>query len=42
MRDSRLEKLADVLVNYSVKVQLGDDVILSAGGVSQRPKRRMR
>lgn len=30
MRDERLEKLADVLVNYSTKVQKGDKVAISA------------
>ena len=30
MRDERLEKLADVLVNYSTKVKKGDRVAISA------------
>ena len=30
MRDDRLEKLADVLVNYSTKVKKGDRVAISA------------
>jgi len=34
MRDPRLEKLADVLVNYSVKVQPGDRIVLSAPAIS--------
>lgn len=34
MRDPRLEKLADVLANYSVKVRPGDHVILSAPAVA--------
>ena len=34
MRDPRLEKLADVLVNYSVKVQPGDRVVLSTPAIA--------
>ena len=30
MKDERLEKLADVLVNYSTKVKKGDRVAISA------------
>ena len=30
MRDDRLEKLADVLVNYTTKVKKGDRVAISA------------
>jgi aminopeptidase len=30
MKDTRVEKLADMLVNYSVSVKPGDKVLLSA------------
>lgn len=33
MIDSRLEKLADVLVNYSVKVQKGENVLIEVFGI---------
>ena len=33
MRDPRLDKLADVLVNYSVSVQKGEKVLIEARGI---------
>ena len=33
MRDPRLDKLADVLVNYSVNVQKGEKVLIEARGI---------
>ena len=33
MRDPRLDKLADVLVNYSVHVQKGEKVLIEARGI---------
>ena len=34
MFDPRLKRLADVLVNYSVRVQPGDKVVLSAPAIA--------
>ena len=33
MRDSRLDKLADVLVNYSCNIQKGEKVLIEARNV---------
>ena len=35
MPDLRIEKLADVLVNYSVAVQPGDKVLIQGGAIAQ-------
>jgi aminopeptidase len=37
MRDPRLRKLAEVLVNYSARVQPGDVVLISAAGMEAAP-----
>ncbi|MGE5702851.1 MAG: aminopeptidase [Clostridia bacterium] len=43
MKDARLEKLADVLVNYSTKVQPGENVLIHAiGNVSELVKALIR
>jgi aminopeptidase len=35
MRDPRIEKLADVLVNYSVAIQPGDKVLIEGGALAE-------
>lgn len=43
MRDARLDKLADVLVNYSTRVQPGENVLINAiGNVSELVKALIR
>lgn len=37
MRDSRITEWAEVLINYSTKVEKGDVVLISAGGVEALP-----
>ena len=37
MKDNRIDRLADVLVNYSVRCQKGEKVLIEARGVDAAP-----